>query len=215
MSLLKKCGAGVSLLLSIAASSAAQAAPDGWTMHLAWSPDYCAANLGSLEPQCTEEHYFSVDGLIPQFTGSNPDCTSDKLSDDESSRWLAVIPNKAQVKKVWKRQGACSGLNSADYYTQLERGTRRLLIPEEFKGVTEEQHTTRAAIKAAFIKGSPGLTEEAIVLDCHGSTLRGVNVCFDGDFQFRGCTVADSCRADDVRITPIKSNRVGREPIYR
>ena len=191
------------------------AAPQGWTLHLVWSPDYCEDDLTSKEPQCTEERYFTIDGLQPRFDGDKPDCVDERLSDEEAERWMTTIPNRAQIKKTWKRQGACSGLDSAGYYTQLERGSRRVLVPAEFSDVTEARHTTVQAAKAAFIRDNPGLGVDAIALDCHGRSLAGVSVCFDADFQYQACSIAARCGAGELRVKPLRDSRIGREPIYR
>ncbi|MDB5972009.1 MAG: hypothetical protein JWQ90_4459 [Hydrocarboniphaga sp.] len=192
-----------------------RAAPQGWTLHLVWSPDYCEAKLSSKEAQCTEERYFTVDGLLPHFDGEKPACTDQRLSDEEAERWLTTIPNRAQIRKTWKRQGACSGLDSAGYYTQLERGSRRVLVPSEFTAVSAALHTSAEMVKAAFIRDNPGLSVEAIVLDCHGRSLAGLSVCFDAGFQYQACSVAASCSADELIVKPLRSSRVGREPVYR
>lgn len=201
------------LLLLI--SAAGRAAPAGWTLQLAWSPEYCESELTSKEPQCTEERYFTVAALLPQVDGARAACERDPLTEDEVGRWLAVIPNRAQIRKIWKSVGACSGLGSADYYTQLERASRRVAPPARFSGVTEPQQATRTELKAAFIDSNPGLSEDAIVLQCRGRWLSGVEVCMDADFEFRSCSITDRCRGDELRIRPLRDSRVGREPVYR
>lgn len=206
----------LALAFGLSVCTQSRAAADAWTLRLAWSPDYCEANLTSKEPQCTEERYFTVDGLLPHFAdGAKPDCSKDSLSDEEAERWLVTIPNRAQIKKTWKRQGACSGLNSADYYTQLERASRRLVVPGEFSAVTETLRISRAALKSAFIDRNPGLKEENLVLDCHGRTLAGVNICFDAEFQYQACGIAESCGSGELILKPLRASRIGREPIYR
>ncbi|WP_428311420.1 hypothetical protein [Hydrocarboniphaga sp.] len=202
--------------LGLAAAGASQAAPDSWTLHLVWSPDFCESNLTSKEPQCTEERYFTVDGLLPHFAdGAKPECSDDALSDEELERWMVTIPNRAQIRKTWKKQGACSGLDSAGYYIQLERASRRLVVPAEFGAVTETLKLSRALVKSAFIASNPGLNEESLQLDCRGRSLAGVSVCFDAEFQYQACTVAEHCSAAEVSLRPLRASRVGREPVYR
>ena len=191
------------------------AAPDGWTLQLAWSPEFCAAELTSKEPQCTEERYFVVTGLQPRFDGGAPECSGEALDKEQAERWLVVIPNRAQIKKVWKRQGACSGLDPAGYFTQLERASRRVAVPAQYSGITEPLRTTRAAVKAAFIGSNPGLNEDAISLQCHGRRLDSVEICVDADFQFRGCGKPEQCSGDELRLRELRASREGREPIYR
>lgn len=197
-------------------AATAQAAPDAWTLHLVWSPAFCDSNLTSKEPQCTEERYFTVDGLLPHFAdGESSDCSDKPLSDEELERWMVTIPNRAQIKKTWKKQGACSGLSSADYYTQMERASRRVVVPGEFAAVTEAQKLSRAQVKAAFIASNPGLNEANLVLDCRSRTLAGVSVCFDTQFQYQACNIADKCSGTELNLKPLRASRVGREPVYR
>jgi len=193
------------------------AAPSAWTLQLTWSPEFCEANLSSKEPQCTEERYFVVSGLQPLFDLDPPSCDDDDaLQKDEAERWLAVVPNRAQVKKIWKRQGACSGLDTAGYFTQLERASRRVVIPEAFTAVTEKaQHRSRAEVKSAFIQSNPGLTAEAISMSCHGRWVETIEFCLDAAFEFRSCSQPERCRSEDLRFRELRDSRLGREPIYR
>ncbi len=199
-------------LLGLLARPAA-AAPDAWILSLAWTPEYCDTNLGSKEPQCTEERFFTVNGLEPVFNGAKPGCGDGHLERAEVERWLVVIPNRARSMKVWRSQGACSGLSLPEYFVQLERASRRLVVPQEYERVTDLLQTSPTDFKQAFIRDNPGLTERSIALRCRGRWLREVEACFDSNFGPKSCEAPENC-PDPLRLRPLRQSREGREPVY-
>jgi len=188
--------------------------PDAWVLTLAWSPEYCQLNLGSKEPQCTEERYFELGGLQPRYRQSpDPGCADENLPREALDEALWVLPNKALLRKIWRSQGACSGLGSQEYLLQLDRARRRVAIPEDYAQAAEKRSTTVTALKEAFMRSNPGLDPDEIVPRCRGSWLREVRLCVDGNFEFQACDVdvADLCR-DEIRVRPLKRSRAGRLP---
>lgn len=188
--------------------------PDGWRMVLSWSPAYCAANVGSKEPQCTEEHYFVNYGLLPFYAeggaGKNgkSDCLDGKLSAEEIDRWLWIIPSAVRVRWLWRKHGACSGYDQAGYLALADRGARRVAIPAKFRNVTDRLEMAAADVRGAFVQNNPGLSEGAVDLICKGSKLYEVNICLDSKFQFRECEAHKECRSE-LRFEPIRSSRIG------
>lgn len=204
---------------AVAASALAVApvaAVDGWRMVLSWSPAYCEANPASQEPQCTEERYFVNHGLVPFRNADRPapeaaDCQPWRMSDDESDRWLWVIPNRDRVRQLWSRYGACGGLTPADYFMAVDRANRRVLVPTEYTRVFKTLDASSQEVRRAFVELNPGLTENAIDLICKGRRLLEVQICFDADFGFRACEARKEC-PEGIRFEPIRSSRIDVKP---
>lgn len=194
------------LVCSVAAAQATP--PASWIIVLAWSPEYCKANIGSKEPQCLEEHYFELASLAPHFDPGTPqpECRDTSLPEEALARGLQALPNKAQLKKAWRKDGACSGLVAAEYVLQLERAARRVTIPEAYRQIEEATlKTTVNALKDAFARENPGLVPEALVPRCRGGWLSEIKLCVDGGFDFARCPVdvGEAC-AENLRMRPLR-----------
>ncbi|HSW11197.1 MAG TPA: hypothetical protein VLI06_00050 [Solimonas sp.] len=188
--------------------------PQEWVLSLTWTPEYCKANPGSKEPQCQEERYFDLGGLLPRFVaGTEPECSKDGLDPELLSRAMLTLPNKEQLRRIWRKQGACSGLAAGEYLVQLDRAARRVSVPaiyREVRGKTATA-TTVTELKEAFIRDNEGLTPDAMVLRCRSRNLHELQFCIDADFAFQRCDVdlADACR-DPVQLRPVRAHLIRR-----
>ncbi len=184
-------------------------------MLLSWSPAYCASNLTSKAPQCVEENYFVNYGLVPFRPAGEPerdeDCVEWRLTDDDSDRWLWIIPNRDRINKLWRSHGACSGLEPDAYLSALDRANRRIVVPPRFDHVSERIDIQASELRRAFVEVNPGLSEDAVDLICKGSRLYEVNICFDRDFGYRRCEAVREC-GENLRMEPIRPSRFGVKP---
>lgn len=184
--------------------------PQEWLLGLSWSPEYCKANLGLKERQCQEEAYFELGGLRPRFVaGTEPSCEEGRLDSALMARAESTLANKTQLRKIWRNQGACSGLPPEEYLVQLDRARRRVAVPAEYQQVREKFSTTVVELKTAFMRENEGLTQDAIALRCRGRHLSELLFCVDADFRFQACDVdiSDACR-DPVQVRPVKRDRI-------
>lgn len=204
----------LAVLLLYAATCGARA-PDAWVITLLWSPEYCRINIGSDEPQCQQERYFELGGLEPRFVGADvPDCESGRLPPEVLERAMITLPNKALLRRTWRRQGACSGLGLDEYLVQLDRARRRVIVPDEYGAVQKKPLvTSKAALLEAFRQSNPGLEPDHIAPRCKGKWLYELRVCVDGDFRFQRCTVdvADQC-PDQVKLRALKAGLTRNPP---
>lgn len=197
------CGLACSLAIAQAPT------PTNWVITLAWSPEYCKVNIGSDEPQCQQAHYFELGGLAPHFAPGTPEaeCQDGQLPQEVLARGLQAMPNKAQLRKTWRKDGACSGLAAAEYVMQLERAGRRLTIPEEYRRLDDAPlKTTVGALKLAFVHDNPGLAPEYLMTRCRsGGWLAELKICVDGEFNFAPCPaeVGEICPAN-LRLRPLR-----------
>ncbi|AXQ30699.1 hypothetical protein D0B54_19320 [Solimonas sp. K1W22B-7] len=190
-------------------------APDGWTISLLWSPEYCNANLGLKEPQCLQERYFELGGLQPRFSaGAGPDCESGALSPESLDRIFGTVANKTLARKIWRTQGACSGLGQPEYMIAVDRAGRRLTVPEEYAAVRKKPlSVTREAFLGAFRRENPELQPEQMLLVCKGKWLREVLVCVDADFRFQRCALdLEGQCPDSFQLRHVRANREGYLP---
>jgi len=198
------------LLIQAAASPAAT--PDGWVISLAWSPQYCRDNpaMAAKEPQCLEEHAFELRSLEPRFAeGQESGCSSEGLTPELSERAMWVLPNKAELRKGWRRNGACSGLAMDEYVMQLSRAKNRVLVPEDYRALDGKLPISRAALIESFVSNNEGLDPRNVIPVCGGRWLREVKFCVSADFHFRSCGIelADEC-PDQVQLRPHAVMRV-------
>ena len=187
-------------------AQAAQALPfDYWLLALSWSPQYCRDNVGAA--QCRQSYAFVVHGLWPQNEVGYPkDCGQiDEVSRTWVERMLPLMPSRKLIQHEWRKHGACSGMSMDDYFMTVERADRRVVIPELYKEPTKYISTTAKEIQDNFLADNPGLTAEAIALQCAGRYLKEVRICYDKNFQFRRCgsDVEDRCR-DQIVLRPIR-----------
>ncbi len=205
---MKFAAAGWFLFLLILSPVAAAAAPDAWAISMVWSPEFCKAHPESREPQCTENRYFELAGLSPDgHSGSS--CVGGGLPRELVERAMFTVPNQDTVRRIWRDQGACSGLSAQEYLMQLDRARLRLSIPDSYRDIGEKrQKTTLAALKEAFASTNEGLEANQVAARCRGSWLYDVQICVDADFRFRSCgaEIADQC-GEDILIRPARVSR--------
>lgn len=201
----------VLLMLWTAPLALAQSVPlKGWTLTFFWSPEYCNAHVASREPQCTEENYFVIGGLQPEFTAKAPtDCPDrDALDREKMETLLWIVPNRVTLKSMWSEQGSCSGLERDEYFRQVARAQRRVVVPSQYRGADTTLDTKVVAVRKAFVVANPGLKDAGVSVSCKGSRwLREVRVCLDPKFEFRSCAaVAETCDAD-IRLRQTRTVR--------
>lgn len=215
MKMLSRCGLMALGLLLAPLGVQAQASSEGWILALGWSPEYCDDHVGSKETQCIEEHYFLISGLRPDFRGGEPSSckVGEGVTKERLNQLLYVIPNKTTLRQLWRDHGACSGLGIDEYFVQVDRAARRVVIPQAYLDGEHPLRVPAAELRQQFIQLNPGLDESAIRLNCKGRWLNEVQVCLDPGFGFRACGlhVEESCK-DEVRLREIRSSRKSRRP---
>lgn len=190
-------------------------APEGWVISLLWSPEYCKIHLGSKEPQCQEERYFEIGGLQPQFrSGEEPECESGSLPADVVDRAMTTLSNKELLRRIWRTQGACSGLGRDEYLIALDRARRRLVVPDEYSQVRKTPLArSRGALMESFRKSNPGLEPGQALPDCKGKWLYEVKVCVDADFRFRACTIEPARQCpEDLQLRQLRRGVARDDP---
>lgn len=151
----------------------AQHAPQGWIFALGYTPEYCKLHPGSNEPQCTEINYWALNGLQRDFGGGETQrCDKGEgVTDEALNQLLHVVPNRTSLRLMWRKHGACSGLEFDEYFVQLDRAGRRVTVPETYREVLSSTRLQRSDLKQAFVQANLGLSEDAFKLVCNRGAL--------------------------------------------
>lgn len=194
---LRVCG----LACALFASPAVVAGPDGWQITLDWTPQYCRDNPGSKEVQCGEELYFVLGGLKPVFRDREPECIEGRLPPQLLDDARVDVPNRAKLRRMWARDGACSGLSADEYVLQMGRASRRFAAPPELRRLPPQQRMTAEDIRSAFVRVNPELRAEHLVPQCRRRYFSATTFCVDAEFKPLPCgpEVESNC-ADDFPI---------------
>lgn len=200
---------GAALLIGSVAFSPARARTPGqfdyWVLALSWSPQFCRSQPSS--EQCQYQHGFVVHGLWPQRERGYPEYCGqrERVPKDLVERMKPLMPSAALVNGQWRKHGSCSGMAMREYFFNVERAWRAVVIPERYRETPELLRTHVHEIEDEFIALSPKLRRDGIALQCSGRWLREVRVCLDRDFQPRACgvDVEDRCRSE-VHVRPMR-----------
>lgn len=198
-----------SLGLALGSAAAAADTPgqfDYWVLSLSWSPQFCKTEPGNA--QCTLPRGFVVHGLWPQYEDGYPDYCGERkrVPDELVDRMLPLMPDEKLVQQQWRKHGSCSGMDMGEYFLNVERAWRRIVIPPQFTPDRDAYESGLQAIEQAFIGANPGFDRDSIALQCGGGRwLREVRMCFDREFQPRACgeDVTDQCR-NKISVRPIR-----------
>jgi ribonuclease T2 len=200
---------------------------DHYVLALSWSPSFCdvsaqrAARRGNSEEskrpratdqQCGERSYaFVVHGLWPQYDKGFPEycqVPAPRLNRETIGSMLDIMPGTRLVFREWDRHGTCSGLTPGAYFETIRKARSVVKIPDEYLEVKEILTVSPADVEAAFVKANPGLTSDAIAVDCDSRRLRGVRVCLSKELGFRTCPEVDrrTCRRERLMMPPVRGS---------
>lgn len=176
---------------------------DYWVLSLSWSPQFCKANPGA--DQCGQPRGFIVHGLWPQHERGYPDyCGNpERVPNELVERMLPLVPDKKLVNQQWRKHGSCSGLPVGEYFLQVERAWRGVVMPSDLGVNTEGFEATTREVEERFIDANPGFDHDSMALLCKGRWLSEVRFCLGKDFKPRACgeDVDDRCEGT-VNVRP-------------
>lgn len=171
---------------------------DFYVLALSWSPAWCAESIRNSETaQCRPGRRlgFVVHGLWPQYESGYPEfCRTregDRVPSSLGSAYLDIVPSMGLMGHQWRKHGSCSGLRMADYFATLRKAYEAIAIPTGFDGRSPASRIDADALEAAFIAANPGLTRDAIAVDCDGSDLSEIRICLSKDLRFATCREVD------------------------
>jgi ribonuclease T2 len=209
-----------SLLVLFAAAAPAQDARqntpgqfDFYVLSLSWSPSFCeAAGERAPEQQCGARPYaFVVHGLWPQYEKGFPEfcqVPSPRLDRNILSSMLDLMPAPRLIYHEWDRHGTCSGLSQRAYFETIRKARAMVKIPAEYLDLKAAITVTPDAVEEAFVQANPGLTREAVSVNCDRQRLREVRLCVSKEFRFRDCAEIDrrACKQEKLVMPPLRGS---------
>ncbi|PLX38774.1 MAG: ribonuclease T [Hyphomicrobiales bacterium] len=218
--MLRPLAASLAFALALIAAPAAHADRAGsfdfYVLSLSWSPSYCEAEgRDANRAQCASGRPFAfvVHGLWPQYERGWPqDCQTryrTRLSRDEVSHLLDIMPSQNLIFHEWRKHGTCTGLAPDAYFTLLRNARDKVRIPPAFDRIEKYVMVSPGAVESAFRKANPGLDGDEIAVTCDRRRLREVRICFTRDLEFRACPEIDrkACRNTKVVLPPIRGGQ--------
>ncbi len=196
---------------------------DFYVLSLSWSPSFCAEAAErragrSASLQCGARPYsFVVHGLWPQYDRGFPQYCEDpapRLYRGIVSSMLDLMPAPHLIYNEWDKHGTCSGLAPQAYFDAVRRARAAVKIPPDYGSLNAPLAVTPGAVADAFIKANPGLSPDAIAVECDRKRLTEVRLCMSKDLSqetsektpFHGCpeVAKRSCRRDQVVMPPVR-----------
>ncbi len=188
---------------------------DFYVLALSWSPSFCAAareRAPNRAPgqQCAGRPFsFVVHGLWPQFERGFPSycqVPAPRLSRTIVDSVLDLMPSPQLVFHEWDRHGTCSGLSPRAYFDTVRQARAAVKVPAEFLALDKPIAVTPDSVAEAFVKANPGLSRDAIAIDCDSKRLSEVRLCLAKDFTFHPCAqvVHRTCRRDRIEMPAMR-----------
>lgn len=204
-----------------AAQDARQNAPgqfDFYVLSLSWSPSFCdAAGERAPKQQCGARPYaFVVHGLWPQYERGFPEycqVPAPRLNREIVSSMLDLMPAPRLVFQQWDKHGTCSGLSARAYFDHVRKARAVVKIPPEYIDLSQTITVSPDEVEEAFVKANPGLSRDAIAVNCDNRRLREVRICMTREFGFRDCEEANrrACRREKLIMPPVRGARSSRD----
>jgi ribonuclease T2 len=196
---------------------------DYYVLSLSWSPSFCEASAergarrGTDQPsgrasdqQCGERPFaFVVHGLWPQYEKGFPEycqVPAPRLDRNIVASMLDTMPAPRLVFHEWDKHGTCSGLSPRAYFDTVRKARAVVKIPAEYIDVKEPLTVSPDEVEEAFVKANPGLTRNALAVNCDSRRLREVRICLGKDLGFRECADVDrrACRRERLVMPPVR-----------
>jgi ribonuclease T2 len=185
---------------------------DFYLLSLSWSPSFCdaAGSRAARQQQCGARPYaFVVHGLWPQYERGYPEfcqVPAPRLNRGIVSSMLDLMPAPQLIFHEWDRHGTCSGLSARAYFDTVRKMRAVIKIPPEYLDVHAPITVSADDVEEAFVKANPGLTRDAVSVDCDKRRLREVRFCIGKDFQFHACQEVDrrGCHRDKLLMPPVR-----------
>jgi ribonuclease T2 len=175
---------------------------DYYVLALSWSPEFCHSHPSNAE--CAAHHGFVVHGLWPQYVDGYPEHCSTQAGPSNPAGVTDIMPDVSLVEHEWSTHGTCSALDPDSYFKLMREAFQSLKIPPQLAGRQHMFSMTPGQVKDEFIRPNPHLREENLVVSCGNNYLTGINVCLSKQLQPRACEGLRDCRANTIRIPPIR-----------
>lgn len=175
---------------------------DYYVFALSWSPEFCHSR--ATNAQCSGHFGFVVHGLWPQFVDGFPENCSTQPGLGDPSTMTDIMPDPALVAHEWATHGTCSGLGPEAYFRLVRRAFTSVQVPARLAAPAQMSSMTPQQVKEEFVAANPRLRAEDLAISCGNNYLTGVSVCLSKQLEPTACQGVHDCRANLIRITPVR-----------
>jgi len=177
---------------------------DYYVLALSWSPEFCHSHPA--KPECASGKFgFVVHGLWPQYADGYPENCSTAPGLSDPSRMADIMPDAGLVAHEWTTHGTCSGLDADAYFKLVRRAHESVKVPPRLASPKQGLSVLPQELKEEFVAVNPGLKVEDLAVNCGNNYLTGIEVCYDKQLQPRACEGLRDCRANDIKVAPVRS----------
>jgi len=117
---------------------------------------------------------------------------------------LDIMPDERLIQHEWTTHGTCSGLSAEEYFTLLRRAYTSIKIPAQLAAPAESFTIPPGELKEKLLEVNPRLSRENIAVSCGNNYLTGIYVCLTKDLQPTTCTDLRDCRANVIKVPPVR-----------
>jgi ribonuclease T2 len=185
---------------------------DYYILSLSWSSAWCATT-GDAQgaDQCDPRHdfTFTLHGLWPQDEVGWP--SRCRTAEAPPSRAVTggmadIMGSSGLAWHEWQTHGTCSGLSPADYFALARKAYDRIAIPDVLRAVNRRLTVAPRVIEDALVEANPGLTPQAVTIECDQGRISEARICLTRDLEFRACGVdaARDCRMNGAVLEPVR-----------
>jgi ribonuclease T2 len=190
------------------ASQAAQGQPGVfgyYLLTLSWSPEFCHSPAHAEKPECQSGHYgFVVHGLWPQYAQGYPENCSNAPGLANPAEMADFMPDVGLVAHEWSTHGTCSGLDAESYFKLLRQAFTSVKIPVRFAAPHDSFSIPPQEVKSAFVEANPNFSAGEMTVSCGNNYLTAVSMCMTKDLKPTACQNLRDCRANVIRVTPVR-----------
>jgi ribonuclease T2 len=178
---------------------------DYYLLTLSWSPEFCHSPAHADKPECQSGHHgFVVHGLWPQYVNGYPENCSTAPGLADPAEVADIMPDTWLVDHEWKTHGTCSGLDAESYFKLLRQAFMSVKVPSKLAAPQQSFSLPPQDIKSAFVQSNPNLSAEDMTVSCGNNYLTAVSICMTKDLKPTACQNLRDCRANVVRVPPVR-----------
>ena len=175
---------------------------DYYVLSLSWSPEFCHSHPSNLE--CSGHSGFVVHGLWPQYADGYPEKCSTQSGPSNPASFADVMPDASLIAHEWATHGTCSGLDPNAYFQLVRQAFESVKIPARLSAPQQMFSMTPPQLKEEFVAANRSLSDEDLAVGCGNNYLTSVSVCFSKQLQPRACLGIRDCRANSIRVAPLR-----------
>jgi ribonuclease T2 len=178
---------------------------DYYLLTLSWSPEFCHSHSNDAECLGSKHYGFVVHGLWPEFSnGGYPEYCSKAPGLSDPTKMLDIMPDQSLIDHEWLAHGTCSGLGPEKYFDLVRQAFSSVSIPPDFRAPDRQLTVAPEMLKTAFARANPGLARNDLQVTCRSYYLNSIEICLTKNLAPTACPAPRECRANTIRVAPIR-----------